>query len=744
MLYISEAMTAGAVREYFQEGGHDYYIDSKNPPGMWGGRLAKEEFGLEGEVQKEHFDRLAEGYHPITGEDLVLRRNENRRSANDITISAPKPFSLLYLETKDDRLLKAFVETCDWIMDQMEPDAATRVRAGGADHDRKTGNWAYAGWLQFDSRPDDKTHMPVIQIHRHHTVFNLTKDEEADRLTALQIGKVKENADLWMPMFHNELARRVRELGYGITREPETGIVGFGIAGVPRELVDKWSPRRATIKEAKNNILEAMDDPDERAKLIEKYDIKDWDAFRDGVAKRLQDELARLTRRHKQKDLSREELWSFWERQLTSADRTILRSAKGKQGRVVTDAEAAEYAIGHLFHQKPVVAEKKLLIEGLRYGVGSVTLDGLKKEFKRQGVHFINGQATTDAIRDQEAFLIRFTRNGRGKKRSVVPEPVDVAKLLRPAKAGHKAIELTDEQAAAIRALVGSRDTLNIVDAGQGTGKTTMLEHYGGILARHRVATLWLGTTHTSVDELKERGLPAMTLAHFLASKVEQRKVAAGSRIILDEASMLPQGDAYRLCRYAEQHGCRIDLVGDSKQYKAPVGGDTLGLLYRYSGISPITMTETMRQQGKLKEAMEIIRDGQVLKGHDMLQELGMVHEVPLAQLTQRAAELYLQWMAKGDHVPVISPTWQQADDITEKIRRGLKERGELTGDEQIVRRLVNLHWSPAQIEDARKHGGGEVTLLRNGAYREDTLPLAVGERVKTSMGGQTKDGKHR
>jgi conjugative relaxase-like TrwC/TraI family protein len=724
MLNISKAMTAGAVREYFQEGGHDYYIDSNNPPGMWGGKLVRE-FGLVGEVQKEHFDRMAEGYHPLTGEDLVLRRNENRRSANDITISAPKPLSLLYLETKDDRLLKAFVETCDWIMDQMEPDAATRVRAGGADHDRKTGNWAYAGWLQFDSRPDDKTHMPVIQIHRHHTVFNLTNDKEADRITALQIGKVKENADLWMPLFHNELARRVRQLGYGITREPETGIVGFGIAGIPRDLIDRNSPRRQTILEAKQRIAE-------------QEGITDPERLR-----RLQAELGRLTRNHKQKDVSREELWNFWERQLSPADRAILRSAKGKKGRVVTNAEAAQYAIGHLFYQKPVVPEKKLLAEGLRYGVGSVTLDGLKKELKRQGVRVIGGLATTDAIHDQETFLIRFTRDGRGKKRPVVAESVDVGKLLEPAKAGKTPIRLTDEQSAAIAALVGSRDRLNIVDAGQGTGKTTMLEHYGTILARHHVRTTWLGTTHTAVDELKARGLPAMTLASFLASKEEQRK-AVGSRIILDEASMLPQGDAYKLFRYAEEHGCRIDLTGDSKQYKSPVGGDTLDLLYRFAGISPITMKKTMRQQGRLKEAMEAIRDGEVLKGHDILQELGMIHEMPLEQLTKRAAELYLEWSAKGEHVPVISPTWAQAGEIAAKIRQGLRERGELAGEEHSVRRLVNLNWSPPQIEDARKHGGGGVTLRQNAAYAEDTLALAEGERVRTTMGGQTKDGKHR
>src|SRR6516165_7817309 len=115
MLNISDAMTAGAVRGYFESSGHDYYIDGQNPPGIWGGELAKE-WGLQGRaVDRLHFERAAEGYHPVTGEDLVLRRGDTRRAANDITISAPKDLSLLYLRTQDERLLKAFEETCDWI-----------------------------------------------------------------------------------------------------------------------------------------------------------------------------------------------------------------------------------------------------------------------------------------------------------------------------------------------------------------------------------------------------------------------------------------------------------------------------------------------------------------------------------------------------------------------------------------------------------------------------------------------------
>ena len=287
-----------------------------------------------------------------------------------------------------------------------------------------------------------------------------------------------------------------------------------------------------------------------------------------------------------------------------------------------------------------------------------------------------------------------------------------------------------------------SRDRVNVLDAGQGTGKTTMLEWFGKILDRHQVRATWLGTTHTAVDELKARGLPAMTVSHFLHSEEEQRK-AAGSRIILDESSMLAHRDGYELLKYVSANGCRIDVVGDNKQYKTPAAGNPVDLLVRFGSITPITMTRTMRQSGRLKDAMEAIRDGNVLKGHDILTELGMVHGIPMDQATQKAADLYLEWSAKGKEVPVISPTWAQADDIAARIRVGLRERGDLKGDDRIVRRLVNLNWSPAQIQDARENGVEDgVVLLRYGAYREATQALAVGDLVKTTMGGKTKDGQ--
>ena len=268
MLNVSDAMTAEAVCQYFQGSRESYYIDGINPPGIWGGELMKE-WGLHGKtVEKEQFERLAHGYDPITGEDLTQERRENRRACNDITMSAPKDFGLIYLAEKDEkkrqRLLQIFVESCDWIMGLMEPDAATRVRSNGADHDRITSNWGYAGFLQFDSRPaktpgsqKSEPVVPTIDIHRHHTVFNFSRDPVERRLKALQIGLVKENADLWMPIWHNELARRVRRnwaMASGARRKPASSASPLPACRV------RWcvrnSPRRRRSLEAKERIAQ--------------------------------------------------------------------------------------------------------------------------------------------------------------------------------------------------------------------------------------------------------------------------------------------------------------------------------------------------------------------------------------------------------------------------------------------------------------------------------------------------------
>src|SRR5581483_2130714 len=189
-------------------------------------------------------------------------------------------------------------------------------------------------------------------------------------------------------------------------------------------------------------------------------------------------------------------------------------------------AKAVSFAVEHEFWRGSVVRADKLYETALRHGIGWVTEDQIADECRRQGVIVVGGEATTEELDRQEGVIKRFTREGRGSKRPAVPTVSDVRSLI--GNAGRPDLELSDEQANALKSLVLSRDAVNVVDAGQGTGKTTLLEYNGHVLSDRGVRTTWLGTTHTAVGELTDKGLPATTLAHFLASSAEKQK-AAGS-----------------------------------------------------------------------------------------------------------------------------------------------------------------------------------------------------------------------
>src|SRR5579872_2711473 len=81
MLTISKPLTSGQAQKYheqeFTNSRENYYSEGDRVPGQWHGNLA-EQFGLAGEVQQEHFARLAEGQHPFTCEQLV--RHQSARS----------------------------------------------------------------------------------------------------------------------------------------------------------------------------------------------------------------------------------------------------------------------------------------------------------------------------------------------------------------------------------------------------------------------------------------------------------------------------------------------------------------------------------------------------------------------------------------------------------------------------------------------------------------------------------------
>jgi conjugative relaxase-like TrwC/TraI family protein len=760
MLRFTPIANAAHAESYYARSDGGYYLGSHELGCGWLGKGAGL-LGLSGRPDYDQFKRLIHGLDPHTGKQLTAKLIEERIPGWDVTASVPKGVTTA-LERGDTRVQGVIRWAMTKAFEDMEEAATTRVRKGGQYEDRVTGNLVAYAVEHPETRPTKEDGRSDWDRHWHLVVFNLTHDGVEDQWKAVKFRPIMDLRKYFSHRFDMYLSWALtHQLGYEIdTKFKADGKAGrryysWDIKDIPQSVITKNSRRSAEVEKAEKQAIEAMKerDPDAPAALSP-------------VAR---DKLGATSRLHKQ-DETLEELREYWNSRITPEEAqaiagVIERARQGKNPKPPNTADkAAAFAMEHWFYRNSVLKEKLKQVTGMAITamercMGAALPGELEREFQKQGVISDretlpiwnpDKEVTSAANYQQERSMTGFAREGRGKERPVVPQPADLRPLLKKIAEGLPDIrladekQLNDEQEKAVRALVGSRDVVNVLDAGQGTGKTETMKQYGRILSHFQVGATWLGTTHTAVAELQKRGLPAQTVASFLNSQKEQQK-AAGHRIIVDESSLLAHRDAYRLMMYAREHGCRIDFVGDSKQYKSPSAGDTMRLLCgRFTGIEPITMKKTMRQQGRLKEAMEAIRDGKVLKGHDMLSELGCVRELPLEELTQTAAGLYLQWSAGGEHVPVISPTHAQADEIALKIRQGLRERGDLKGEDHTLRRLVDLQWSPAQLKEAREQGAEGVVLARYAAYREETQALAVGDLVRTTMGGKTKDGKHR
>ena len=114
MLTISKPLSAGQAQTYHQKEftskEQNYWSQRGVIQGEWQGRLA-EEFGLTGAVSAEDFEKLSQGQHPQTDEQLVRQRSSyeykdadgktiktmEHRAGWDATFSAPKSVSLTAL-----------------------------------------------------------------------------------------------------------------------------------------------------------------------------------------------------------------------------------------------------------------------------------------------------------------------------------------------------------------------------------------------------------------------------------------------------------------------------------------------------------------------------------------------------------------------------------------------------------------------------------------------------------------------
>src|SRR6267142_3826940 len=258
MLTISNLLSASQALAYhaeeFSNARENYYTQGDQIRGEWHGKLA-EQWELRGEVGEEHFQRLTEGQHPITGEQLVRHKaaqeyvNEHgqkirtmeHRAGWDATFSAPKSVSLTALVGGDERIREAHQQSVVVALDELERYVQARI--GGNLPAETTGKWAAAKFEHDSARPVDGYAAP--QLHTHVVFFNLTGTQDGGTYS-LQPRELYKTQQYATAVYRSELATRLTGLGYEIERgksgQPE-------ITGYSHEYVEASSPRRKQIED---------------------------------------------------------------------------------------------------------------------------------------------------------------------------------------------------------------------------------------------------------------------------------------------------------------------------------------------------------------------------------------------------------------------------------------------------------------------------------------------------------------
>src|SRR5579863_850423 len=258
MLTISKPLSSGQAQAYHKEefanARDNYYSEGDRVRGEWHGKLA-EHWGLEGEVNGDHFARLADGQHPLTGAQLVQHRGAmeyvtdrgeevktmEHRAGWDATFSAPKSVSLTALVGGDERVREAHRESVRVALDQLEH--YTQARIGGNHPPETTGKLIAAKFEHDTARPVDGYVAP--QLHTHAVVFNVT-ERDSGQSRAVQPQSLFASQQFATAIYQSELTYRLRQLGYeiavGRSGAPE-------IKGYTQEYLDASSPRSQQIRE---------------------------------------------------------------------------------------------------------------------------------------------------------------------------------------------------------------------------------------------------------------------------------------------------------------------------------------------------------------------------------------------------------------------------------------------------------------------------------------------------------------
>ena len=746
----------------------------------WAGRGAAD-LGLEGPVDSDVFKAILGGVVP-DGTDTRLGRTTgdgefHHRSGRDLTFSAPKSVSLASLVGGDTRITEAHDQAVKKTLDWFERNAAeTRMRDPETGKMVRTKNQkaVIATFRHDTSRNLDPA------LHTHSVIANMVRGEDGKWRTMANEGLYASKM-LLGALYRNELAGELKGLGYELEKTHADG--RFEIAGIPREVIDAFSTRRAEIVAAVESLGQggtaANPDLARRAALMTRSHKRDVDKgelhrswvlraeelgfdagslvlsshvrnLREGEkAREAQEERKEQKTRDGAMDAGMDGQGGTGEMgdggthsQATATPQSDLFDSGSSQTK---EKEAVEWAVDHLSERDSVFTGRDLLTACLSYDPGSTSLEkiereirGLKTEHKiheAPGLAGGDGLATGKAVADERE-TVSLMRQGQGRGTAVMRGwMVD-----RHLKGG----PLTAGQKDAVRLILSGKDRTVGVQGYAGTGKTRMLDRARVLAEKKGWRMEGLAPSASAARTLAdESGVSSETLQRFLArysgvadgrlkkrGERELREKFGKTILVVDEGSLASTIQARDLLRISKILRIpKLVIVGDEKQLDAVDAGKPFFQLQE-GGMKTAVMDQILRQRDSgLRSAVEAAIGGNIKEAFGKLGN--NVAEVKADNIAGAVAARWLRLTPEErEKTGVMAPSHELREGINAHIRERLAREGRIAGPALTTQRLVSRGYTKAEMSLAANYSPGDVVAFHR-AYRR--IGVEKGEERRVS-----------
>jgi conjugative relaxase-like TrwC/TraI family protein len=657
-------------------------------------------------IDKETFRDLCGGFNPQTGKRLVRGAGERHRAGWDVTFSTPKSFGILWAAgTAEQRLVLERIQqdAVDQALEFAAGEGLIQVRLGAGGHLQEVpADIVVAKFPHFTSREGDPA------CHTHCVLLNVARSANGNKYLTVEPRRAYEWQLVLGSAFRATLSKKLNDLGFALR---EAGRDQFEIAGIPEAMIEAFSKRSQQIKARVGPAASAAQK--EVAALATRRD-KVSVPTGDDLEKRWKQELA----------VYEIDPWMVArEAGLARNPRRVPEIDYDFDPPEIAGDSPVALAASDVFRTENVLTRKALLhrsfVEAALQGRGIKTVYSEISNLEASGriVRLddcnVAQHWTTTAIAAEEAKLLRLAKE-RVPGSLFRPEAVELALQAIPF--------LSDEQRQAIREATSS-DPTTVLEAGAGTGKTTLIAGLADAARRSgkNLKILGLAPSWVAADELaRSADIEAIAIARFRHELASGQRPAPGpdTLVIVDEAGMVGVRDLAAIFEIATlrnaagvpERSPKILLSGDRRQLAAVAGGNAL------NAVSDIierraTLTGVRRQIVDWQRAASIIMaQGDSEAGLRAYAEHGRIDLVAGREAAQ--ARAIRTWrdlrQSHGDDVILVTRRNRDAAELNLAARETLREEGLIVGNE------VKL-----------------VTIDREGEPVQ--LSIAIGDRIRFS-----------